>query len=136
MEIYGIPFHPNNSHIHCLAHVVNLVIQKMLSVAKDDNDPDLQDYYESLDKQFPVHYNLDHDNELHDFENEDDDGSKAQGDLSDGLVDQESGKQDQFSGMGVIEKVCLLCNTSELQIAIYSNAQLCTAIVKIVGTPG
>ena len=105
MELYGVPFHPNNSHIHCLAHVVNLVVQKMLSVAKDVDDPELQDYYECLNKQFPVHYDLDTDDELHDFETKDDNGSKAHGDLSDGLVDQESGEQDQFGAMGAIEKV-------------------------------
>ncbi|KAF8262481.1 hypothetical protein EI94DRAFT_1602044, partial [Lactarius quietus] len=136
MELYHVPFHPNNSHIHCLAHVVNLIAQKMLSVAKDVDDPELQDYYESLNKQFPVHYDLDNNDELQDFENKDDDGSKAQGNLSDGLIDQESGEQDHFGGMGAIEKVCLLRNTSKARTAIYSNDQLCTAIVKIVGTPG
>ncbi|KAF8263013.1 hypothetical protein EI94DRAFT_1807894 [Lactarius quietus] len=92
MELYHVPFHPNNSHIRCLAHVVNLIAQKMLSVAKDVDDPELQDYYESLNKQFPVHYDLDSNDELQDFENEDDDGSKA-------------GKQDHFGGMGAIEKL-------------------------------
>ena len=111
MELYSIPFHPNNSHICCLAHVVNLVIQKMLSVVKNVDDPELQDYYECLNKQFPVHYDLDNDDELHDFETKDNDGSKAQSDLTDGLIDQESGKQDQFGGMGAIEKVRLSCAT-------------------------
>lgn len=81
----------------------------MLSAAKDVDDPELQDYYKCLNKQFPVHYDLDNDDELHDFEIEDDDGSKAHSDLSNGLIDQESGEQDLFGGMGAIEKVCLLC---------------------------
>ncbi|KAH9025003.1 hypothetical protein EDB83DRAFT_2170861, partial [Lactarius deliciosus] len=63
MELYGVPFHPNNSHIHCLAHVVNLVAQKILSVAKEVDDPEFQDYYEHLNKQFPVHYDPDSDEE-------------------------------------------------------------------------
>ena len=105
MELYSVPFHPNNSHIRCLAHVVNLVVQKMLSVAKDVDDPELQDYYECLNKQFPVHYDLDANDELRDFETEDDNVSKAHGDLSNGLIDQESGEQDYFGGMGAIEKV-------------------------------
>ena len=54
MELYSVPFHPNNSHIHCLAHVVNLVVQKMLSVVKNVDDPELQDYYECLNQQVPV----------------------------------------------------------------------------------
>ena len=111
MDLYGIPFHPNNSHIRCLAHVVNLIVQKMLSVVKNVDDPELQDYYECLNKQFLVHYDLNNNDELHDFETEDDDGSKAQGDLTDRLIDQESGKQDRFGGMGAIEKACLSCTT-------------------------
>ena len=106
MELYSVPFHPSNSHICCLAHVVYLVVQKMLSVAKDVDDPELQDYYECLNKQFPVHYDLDADDELRDFETEDNNVSKAHGDLSDKLIDQESGEQDHFGGMGAIEKVC------------------------------
>lgn len=109
MERYGVPFHPNNSHIRCLAHVVNLVAQKVLSVAKEVDDPDFQDYYEQLNKQFPVHYDLDGDEDLRNFENEEDDGTKAQKtDLGDDLVDLECGEQDHFSEMGTIEKVMLV----------------------------
>ena len=64
MELYSIPFHPNNSHIHCLAHVVNLVVQKMLSVAKNVDELELQDYYKCLNKQFLVHYDLNNDDKL------------------------------------------------------------------------
>jgi hypothetical protein len=136
MERYGVPFHPNNSHIRCLAHVVNLVVQKMLSVAKEVDDPDFQDYYEHLNKQFPVHYDLDGDEELHDFENEEDDGSKAhKNDIGDGLVDQECGEQDHFSEMGAIEKVSLMQSMLSSS-GLLNYSQLRTAIVKIVGTPG
>ena len=108
MECYGVPFHPNNSHIRCLAHVINLVVQKMLSVAKEVDDPDFQDYYEQLNKQFPVHYDIDRDKELRDFETEEVDRSKVQkADLGDGLVNRECGEQDHFSEMGAIEKVSL-----------------------------
>ena len=80
----------------------------MLSVAKEVDDPYFQDYYEHLNKQFPVHYDLDREEELHNFENEEDNGSKAQKtDLGDGLVDWECSKQDHFSEMGTIEKVSL-----------------------------
>jgi hypothetical protein len=116
MERYGVPFHPDNSHIRCLAHVVNLVVQKILSVAKEVDDPEFQDYYEQLNKQFPVHYDIDSDEELRNFENEEVDESKAQRDLSDGLVDQESGEQDHFSGMGAIERVSYALNMVGLQI--------------------
>ncbi|KAH9015122.1 hypothetical protein EDB83DRAFT_2232795, partial [Lactarius deliciosus] len=114
---YGAPFHPDNSHIRCLAHVVNIVVQKILSVAKEADDPQIQDYYERLNKQFPVHYDLGEDEELQDFENEDDSANGVLNDLNDGLIDQETGEQDGFTAMSVIEK-------------------LRTAVLKIVSTPG
>ncbi|KAH8993544.1 hypothetical protein EDB86DRAFT_2805510, partial [Lactarius hatsudake] len=106
-EHYGAPFHPDNLHICCLAHVVNIVIQKILSVAKEADDPEIQDYYECLNKQFPVHYNLREDEELQDFENEDDSTNGVLNDLNDGLIDQETGEQDGFTAMSIIEKVSL-----------------------------
>jgi hypothetical protein len=116
--------------------VVNLVVQKMLSVAKEVDDPDFQDYYENLNKQFPVHYDLDGDEELRDFENEEDSGSKAQKiDLGDGLVDQECGEQDHFSEMGTIEKVSLTRSILS-SFGLLNCSQLRTAVVKIVSTPG
>ncbi|KAH9017907.1 hypothetical protein EDB84DRAFT_1239632, partial [Lactarius hengduanensis] len=101
---YGAPFHPDNSHIRCLAHVVNIVVQKILSVAKEVDDPEIQDYYERLNKQFPVHYDLGEDEELQDFENEDDSANGVLNDLNDGLIDQETGEQDGFTAMSIIEK--------------------------------
>ena len=137
MERYGVPFHPNNSHIRCLAHVVNLVAQKVLSVAKEVDDPKFQDYYEQLNKQFPVHYNLDGDEDLQDFENEEDNGSTVQkADLGDDIVDRECGEQDHFSEMGAIEKVSLMQLILSSSGSLNCSMQLRTSIVKIVSTPG
>ena len=137
MERYGVPFHPNNSHICCLAHVVNLVAQKVLSVAKEVDDPEFQDYYEQLNKQFPVHYNLDGDEDLQDFENKEDNGSTVQkADLGDDIVNRECGEQDHFSEMGAIEKVSLMQLILSSSGSLNCSMQLRTSIVKIVSTPG
>lgn len=42
---YGIQFHPENSRIRCLAHVVNLVAQAILGDLKEADDPDVDDYF-------------------------------------------------------------------------------------------
>lgn len=57
MECYGLPFHSNNAHIQCLAHVVNIVIQTILKQLNEANDPDINDWYEA-NKNQPVHYNV------------------------------------------------------------------------------
>ncbi|KAF8186575.1 hypothetical protein K438DRAFT_1033042 [Mycena galopus ATCC 62051] len=66
---FDIQFVPDNSQIHCLAHVVNLVVQKMLAVLEEADDPDVVDYYLS-NKDLPFHYDPDTDAELRDLEDE------------------------------------------------------------------
>ncbi|OCH83652.1 hypothetical protein OBBRIDRAFT_742875, partial [Obba rivulosa] len=59
---YLIPFVPENSQICYLAHVVNLVVQKMLSALNDAEDPNIVDYY--LGQKFlPIHYDPNEDEE-------------------------------------------------------------------------
>ncbi|KAL1677977.1 hypothetical protein EV122DRAFT_212937 [Schizophyllum commune] len=71
MKRYQIHFHPDNAQIHCIAHVVNLVVQKILAVAKEvDEDPDVLDYYETFLKHFPVHFDVDDDEELKEWQAE------------------------------------------------------------------
>ncbi|KAI0309296.1 hypothetical protein OF83DRAFT_1179796 [Amylostereum chailletii] len=108
MEWYGIAFHPDNAQIHCIAHVINLVIQKILSTAKEvDADPDVLGYYTLLNKHLPVHFDLDlEDEDLHTFEDNNYD-IQAEGDAdtvdSSPLVDPEEVKS--FEGLSAIEKV-------------------------------
>ena len=41
MQKYGVPFQPENGQIRCLAHIVNIVVQRILFVAKlVEEDPD------------------------------------------------------------------------------------------------
>lgn len=68
---YDIPFVAENSQIRCLAHIVNLVVQKILAALEEADDPDIHDYYS---KDVPFHYNPDDDQDLKDLENEDDSG--------------------------------------------------------------
>jgi hypothetical protein len=56
-------FHVDNAQIHCMAHVVNLVAQKILAVAEEVDDPDLKDYYEQFNKHLSVHYDADKDDD-------------------------------------------------------------------------
>ncbi|KAJ6613220.1 hypothetical protein B0H10DRAFT_1628930, partial [Mycena sp. CBHHK59/15] len=44
-EKFDLQFVPDNSQIRCLAHVVNLVVQKILATLDEVSDPDVQDDY-------------------------------------------------------------------------------------------
>nr|VWP01860.1 Putative branched-chain-amino-acid aminotransferase TOXF (EC [Ganoderma boninense] len=57
----GIHFTPENGQIHCLTHVVNLIVQKILHELFEADDPTLHDYYELFNKHLPIHYDLDGD---------------------------------------------------------------------------
>ena len=56
---YGISFEPKNAQIHCLMHVVNLIVQHILFVAKEvKNDPEYDDYYAMFCKHLPIHFDI------------------------------------------------------------------------------
>jgi hypothetical protein len=60
MEKFDIQFVPDNSQIRCIAHIVNLVIQKLLAAFNDAADPDNDDNYVP-NKDDPFHYDIDAD---------------------------------------------------------------------------
>ncbi|KAJ7649685.1 hypothetical protein FB45DRAFT_1049884 [Roridomyces roridus] len=66
---FNIQFAPENSQIRCLAHVVNLVVQKILSTLNEADDPDVIDYY-LPNKELPFYYDPDDDPDLKQMENE------------------------------------------------------------------
>jgi hypothetical protein len=68
-EKFDIQFVPANSQIRCLAHVVNLVVQKILAALGDVVDPDITDDY-LPNKDAPFHYNSDDDPALQELERE------------------------------------------------------------------
>lgn len=70
MERYGIHFSPENGQIRCLAHVVNLVVQKILSALIDTDDPEESDWY-LLHKFLPFHFDVKDDDEQNMLEDKD-----------------------------------------------------------------
>ncbi|KAJ7189246.1 hypothetical protein C8R46DRAFT_877092, partial [Mycena filopes] len=66
---FDIQFVPGNSQICCLAHVINLVVQKILAVLNEADDPAVIDYY-LPNKDLPFHYVPEDDPNLRDLENE------------------------------------------------------------------
>ena len=64
----GIHFTQENGQIRCIAHVVNLVVQKFLSELFEADDPMLHDYYEEWNKHLPFHYDTESDEENQRFE--------------------------------------------------------------------
>ncbi|KAF5372244.1 hypothetical protein D9758_004983 [Tetrapyrgos nigripes] len=75
-ERYRIHFHPENNCIRCLAHIVNLVVQAVLRGLEEAEAIDDNDYF-LLNKDAPIHYNEDDDEDLKAMEAEkfDEDGS-------------------------------------------------------------
>ena len=63
LQQYKIPFETKNAQIRCLAHVVNLTVQKILSTLDEADDPKKNDYF-ILNKFMEVHYNPDEDEDL------------------------------------------------------------------------
>lgn len=64
LQRYGIPFHPENGQIRCLAHVVNLIVQRILKEILEVNDnPEDNDYF-LLNKHLPIHYNPEYDEDV------------------------------------------------------------------------
>lgn len=65
---YGINPSPH-MHIRCVAHVINLVVQAFLHGMDEADDPNITDYFE-INKDMPIHYNVDEDEDQLEMENE------------------------------------------------------------------
>lgn len=93
-ERYNIHFHADNGRIRCLAHIINLVVQALLSGLEEAEDPDFLDQY-FLNKHVPFHFNISDDEELKAMEADEDQESVPNDveeidDSDDGLMDAES----------------------------------------------
>jgi hypothetical protein len=71
LKKYGLQFHPQNARICCLAHVVNLIVQCLLALLNEAEDPEMDDYY-IPNKHLPFHYDPDDDEEVQQMEGEGD----------------------------------------------------------------
>lgn len=52
---FDVQFIPENGYIHCLAHVINLIVQELLSKLGEVENPNTVDYYKT-DQTAPLHY--------------------------------------------------------------------------------
>jgi hypothetical protein len=103
-EKFDIQFVPANSQIRCLAHVVNLVVQKLLAALDDLLDPDLVDDY-LPNKDLPIHYDPDTDPDVLQMEQEiftKDDNETTEEDDAATLMD---GLASTFAKMSPLQKV-------------------------------
>ncbi|KAI0061285.1 hypothetical protein BV25DRAFT_1805777 [Artomyces pyxidatus] len=126
MKRYGVLFHPDTAQIRCLAHVVNLVVQKILSTAADAADPDVEDYYETLNKHLPFHYDPADDEDVTEFESQEAaDRDEEEKDVLD--VSEEAEEEDAYSSMSAIDKV--------RTVLISMIARLRATCRKIVSSP-
>ena len=76
LKKYDLHFHEGNAHIHCMAHVVNLIVQSLLVSLDGATDPDSEDYY-IHNKHLPFHYDPEDDDEVIEMENEADGNEDA-----------------------------------------------------------
>lgn len=58
-----------NLHIRCVCHVINLVVQTILAALGEADDPNDIDYY-ALNKEQPLHLDIDTDPEQHELDEE------------------------------------------------------------------
>jgi len=69
LKKYGLQLHPQNARIRCLVHVINLIVQCLLSSLNEADDPEKDDYY-IPNKHLPFHYDADDDEEVQQMEGE------------------------------------------------------------------
>ncbi|KAJ7696635.1 hypothetical protein B0H14DRAFT_3040384 [Mycena olivaceomarginata] len=104
MEKFDIQFIPANSQIRCLAHVVNLVVQKILAALDYVEDPEITDDY-LPSKDLPFHYDPDNDPDLDKLEREDFTKDDDKGNEEDEAADIMTGLTSDFKKMSVLQKL-------------------------------
>ncbi|KAF7794640.1 hypothetical protein EIP86_005777, partial [Pleurotus ostreatoroseus] len=120
LKRYGIHFDPQNGQIHCIAHVVNLVVQKMLNKLEEAVDPNVDDYYER-NKHVPFHYDpeTDEDQKALDEEEDEEEDESSEDEEASGLspnggpIGDEDDEDDelvqQWSSHSAVKKLRLIC---------------------------
>ncbi|KAF7346859.1 Dimer-Tnp-hAT domain-containing protein [Mycena sanguinolenta] len=100
---FDIQFVPENSQIRCLAHIVNLVVQKILAVLDEEDDPATRDDYVD-NKELPIHYNIDEDPELEALEAEIFESADGPETEEDEAVDMMNALADELAGLTRLQK--------------------------------
>jgi len=108
VQKFSIQFVSGNAHIRCLAHVVNLVVQKILSALGEADDPEIKDYFEEFMKDVPIHYDADNDEALKEFENKEDIDTDDDDDLDDDLFTKPVEAEPMAEKSSALQKVCKL----------------------------
>ncbi|KAJ7348431.1 hypothetical protein DFH08DRAFT_698294 [Mycena albidolilacea] len=111
MEKFDIQFTPASSQIRCIAHVVNLVVQKFLSALDEASDPKDDDYYVPSKDQ-PFHYDVNNDPIQRALETEPilvdaDDAEEERVDHADAALLGELA--DEFADLTPLKKLRLIC---------------------------
>lgn len=87
------------------------MVQKILSVLKEAEDPDVNDYFENFMKDLPVHYDPDTDEALKEFEDEDlrlDLNSDDEDSENDLFANPECGEEEITENLSSLKKVHIL----------------------------
>ncbi|KAJ6549532.1 hypothetical protein DFH09DRAFT_1320008 [Mycena vulgaris] len=111
-EKFDGQFVPENSQIGCLAHVVNLVVQKLLTALDEAVDPAVEDDY-IPNKDLPFHYNPGDDPDLTELECE---VFAQEGELEteeDDAVNMMTALASEFDGMTPLQKVIFRAYNSD-----------------------
>ncbi|KAJ7746207.1 hypothetical protein B0H14DRAFT_3514356 [Mycena olivaceomarginata] len=104
MSKFDIQFVPANSQVRCLAHVVNLVVQRLLAALDDAEDPDTADDY-LPNKDRPFHYDPNDDPELSALECEVFTNADSLGNEEDEAAELLTGLASEFANMSPLQKV-------------------------------
>lgn len=104
---YNIPWTPD-MHIRCIAHVINLVVQAFLYGIDEADDPDIVDNFDS-NKDTPIHYNINEDEDQIAMENEAMEDLASQADIQESVnLAEEAILMEEITGQSPIKRVSVL----------------------------
>jgi len=107
LACYNIPWTPD-MHIWCIAHVINLVVQAFLHGIDEADDPNIVDNFDS-NKDDPIHYNINEDEDQITMENEAIEDLTSQADIPESVNPAEEAMlMEEIAGQSPIKCVSVL----------------------------